>query len=224
MGRACAVGVGGYVGDCIHVKRDPRKEADNMNKLLMAFLLLFFVGSFLDYIVNGGGGFTTTQLREDVTASAEVIYCYDVSKFHKQGLVQIGDEFIEYKNKSDIDNTLFKLDRGEDDTVAEAHSKFENVYSEDAAAINKSLGFSITNIASNGGVLAFPIIAWNFVYHTLPKLILFDFSFLNFGPLIWFRYFMMLFSIGLIFMIFHFIFIALGSAGNALLSLGRGRF
>jgi len=192
-----------------------------MNKLLLAFLMVFFIGSFLDYLVEGGGGWTANNLAQAMTSTDDVIYAYDVSAFPKQGMVQIEDEYIYYKNKSDINNTFSNLDRGENDSEAEAHAKGKQVYSEDAAAINSALGFSVTNVASSGGILAFPVIAWNFIYHTLPKLVLFDFSFLNYGPLIWFRYFFMLFSIGLIFSLFYFIFTAIGSVGTNLFSLGR---
>jgi len=191
-----------------------------MNKLLVSFLLVFFVGSFLSYLAEGGAGMSATRLSANATETATTLYVYDASTMPSQGVVTIQHEIVTYKARTGT--ALLYCDRGDHDTEAAVHAKNRYVYSDDAAAINQMLGFSISNVSSAGGIIAFPLIAGNFLIHTMPKLVLFDFAFLSFGPLVWFRYFMMLFGIGLVFAFFYYMYTAVGSVGSTLFSLRRG--
>ena len=190
-----------------------------INKLLVSFLLLFFIGSFLDYLAGGGAGMSCTRLSSDLSETSETIYVMDASTLPRQGIVHIGAEIIVYKNRTDY--SLLHCARGYEDTDADAHTANTYVYSDDASAVNEMLGFDIASMASAGGIWAFPLVASNFLFHTMPKLATFDFAFLNWGPFIWFRYCMMLFGIGLIFTFFYFIFIAVGSVASCLFNLRR---
>lgn len=187
-----------------------------INKLIIAFLIAFFVGAFLTYCIEMDGGMQATKLTAALTESATAISVNSTDGFEIKGVVRIGDEWIKYKNKTDTQ--FLRCERGYNDTDADAHTRFSTVYNDGASAINDALGFNITKVSSTGGIFAFPVIAGNFITHTLPKLVLFNFSFLSDGPLVWFRYFMMLFSIGLIFTVFYFIFTAVGSVGSTLFS------
>lgn len=187
-----------------------------INKLIIAFLIAFFVGSFLTYAIEKDGAMQTAKLTTALTETATTVSVNSTEGFTIKGKIRIGDEWIKYNNKT---NTQFLLcTRGYEETDTEAHVKHSTIYNDDSSAINDALGFNITSVSSTGGIFAFPVIAGNVITHMLPKIVLFDFSFLSEGPLIWFRYFMMLFSIGLILTFFYFVFTAVGSVGSTLFS------
>ncbi len=190
-----------------------------INKLLLAFLLVFFVGALLSFIVEGRSGMASTRLTASVSESSSTIYVRSTEGWPKVGTLYIGDETIEYRGTTDT--AFLSCSRGVDGTTAEAHDQGSLVYTSESYSINKALGFNVTTAASSGGIFAFPVIAWGFITHTLPKLVTFDFAFLQGEPLVWFRYFMMLFSIGLIFAVFYVVFTAVGSVGSTLFSRFR---
>lgn len=187
-----------------------------INKLLVCFLVIFFIGSFLAYICEGTNSLAASSLTSDITATDVVIPVTSTDDFPAVGTVTIGNETISYRGKTH--SHLISCSRGIDNTTASAHLVGERVMGPDADALNRAVGFNIVNMSSSGGVFGFPVIAAKFMYYTLPRLVTFDFVFLEGDGLIWFRYFMMLFGIGLIFVVFYIIYTAVGSVGSTLFS------
>lgn len=187
-----------------------------INKLIVAFVVLFFVGAFLSFLCENRGGMHSTRLDGAITATDTIIPVESTGGFDPVGIITIGGERIYYRGTTET--AFLATARGYDDTTPVAHSVGEKIMSQDASDLNDALGFNITGVSSGAGVFAFPVIAGQFVYHTLPKLITFNFSFLQGEGFTYFRYFMMLFSIGLIFSVFYVIFTAVGSVGSTLFS------
>lgn len=187
-----------------------------INKLMVSFLVIFFIGSLLAFICEGKGGLKATQLEYNVDASSHVLYVSSTSGFDKVGVIYIEDEQIAYRGVTD--NAFLSCSRGYNGTVPATHAAGKRIYTSDASALNRAMGFDVVRISSAGGLTAFPLVAGGFVIHTLPKLITFDFSFLQGDGLIYFRYFMMLFGVAFVFAVFYLIFTAIGSVGSTLFS------
>ncbi|MEO0250142.1 MAG: hypothetical protein ABIN58_11585, partial [candidate division WOR-3 bacterium] len=195
---------------------DGEERPNMINKLIVAFMVIFFIGAILSFFCDGRGGLQSTRLASDVTASDTIIIVDSTAGFDPVGTIVIDGEKIHYRGKTPV--AFLACQRGYDETTATNHSVNKKVMTEDSSAINSAVGFNITGVSSGAGIFAFPVIAAQFIYHTLPKLITFDFSFLEGDGFVYFRWFMMLFSVGFVFAIFYIIFTAVGSVGSTLFS------
>ena len=167
-----------------------------VNKLIVSFTLAFFLASIISYIAEGGGGAYVTYLESAIGATDTTITVGSTDGFTATGTMQIDDEWIKY---DDTNGTNFlECNRGENDTDAVAHAKNSKVYTPDAVVLNDAMGFNVSKISTDAGIIALPIIMGKFVVSTVPRLIMWDFSFLKEGPMQWFRAILFCFSAGFV--------------------------
>ena len=167
-----------------------------INKLFVAFMVLFGLASILAGIMEGGGGITTTRLTANLTDVATTIDVASTAGFLSSDYINIGNEKIRYTGKT---NTTFTgATRGWDGTDATTHSTSDKVYSDEAQVINSALGFNVASTGSTVGALSIPTIITNVFFHTAPKLIIWDFNFLKEGQMVYARYLLLMISTGFI--------------------------
>lgn len=168
-----------------------------------------FIGSLLSGVMEGGGGLAASQLTADHTAIVTELDVANTEGFLKSSYVHIGNEKIRYRNKDD--NTFLNCTRAWDDTVADSYTTGTRVYSPDAEIINAALGFNIASTGATVGVVNIPMIIGNFFTVTLPRLILWDYSWLKTSQwLQLLRYMFMGISVGFLMYLAYHIAMALG--------------
>ncbi len=173
-----------------------------MNKLVVSFVLLFFLAVILDSIMEGGGGAMATRLTSSHTAAVTTLNISSTTGFLKSDYVQIGDELIRYTDKTDT--TFTGCTRAWNGSTAVAHGSGEKVYSPDATVLNAALGFNIASTGASAGEINVTTAAQGFFFTTLPKLIMWDLSFLRLSEwLQYLRWILTAISLGFIIFVVH---------------------
>jgi len=166
-----------------------------MNKLLVAFALLFFFFTLIDSVVMGSGGVAVTQLRNAITATDTTMTVTSTRGYLSADFIRMGNEKVSYNGK---DATHFyNLSRGQDGTIAVIHTANEKIYSPDADVLNAALGYGLINTAGSGATFSFFQNLGLFFTVTIPKLITWNFSFLDTDYGIYIRYILIAVSLGL---------------------------
>jgi len=161
----------------------------------MFFAFCFVGSSILSGILAGGGGMAVTGLDGDLTLDAVSITVDSTDMFLANDYVTIGDEDILYTGK---DATHFTgCTRGCNSTDAVPHDDDSNLYTTDASTLNSALGFNVASTAATYGAFSIIILPLNFFRYTLPRLIAWNFAFLQ-GDLAWVAYFFFAVSIGFV--------------------------
>lgn len=167
-----------------------------MNKLIVFFMLLFLLGTVLSGIMEGGGGIATTSLVANHSETVTTLTVFNTEGFLKSSYVEMGNERVAYTNKTAT--TFTGCTRGYDDTEATTHDAGDRVYSPDAGVLNSALGFNVASTGSTLGVIAVPMVTLRFVTTTLPRLILWNYSFLQEGWLQYLRIVLQFISVGFV--------------------------
>ena len=155
----------------------------------------FFIGSLLSGVMEGGGGICTTQLTVNHTDVVTTLTVASTEGFLKKGYVVVQDEKVQYTNKTAT--TFTGCVRGWDNTEASAHDNGTKVYSPEASVINYALGFDVAATGSTVGALYIPTVLYNFFFVTLPRMVLWDYSWLKAAEWLQIlRYVFMVVSIG----------------------------
>lgn len=161
------------------------------SKLIATFLLLFFVGSLLSEVMEGGGGSKATMLTASVSDVSTTLNVQNTSGYLESDYVQIGNERIRY---TDTTATTFTgCTRGWDDTTAVAHGVGSKVYSS-GATWSSALGFNVATTGSTAGSINMLTVGVNFMFVTMPKLLTWDFAWLKVGWTVYIRWVFMLIS------------------------------
>lgn len=164
-----------------------------MNKLIVGFLCLAALFSFIDAVAEGGGGNVATQLDGQQTAAAVTMQVDSTTYFLDTGVLFVDNEKEEYTSK---DATHFYgLTRSFEGTTAALHTDNTIVYNESMGVMNAAMGFNIGQVTSMSGVFSVVTIPFNLLTKTLPRIATWDYGFLS-GDLIYIRYFLMLVTIG----------------------------
>lgn len=180
-----------------------------MNKLIVAFAMWFFIGAILSGIMEGGGGINATTLTTNHTAIVTTLAVANTDGFLKKGYVVVESEKIRYTDKTAT--TFTGCARGWDNTTADAHSSGTKVYSPEASVINYALGFDVAATGATAGAMYIPNVLYNFFFTTLPRMVLWDYSWLKSSSwLQLLRYTFMVISIGFLVYIAYTIASALG--------------
>ena len=174
-----------------------------MIKMTMAFLAAAMILSIFSAFMDGGGGVNATTITSAVTNTDTHIDVTSTTGFLASGIAWVQSEKIAYTT---VNTTAFlNVTRGYESTTAKSHplttsnGQAVHVYSETAGIVNKAIGFDIGTMANTGGWTAIPMILKDFFVYTLPKLISWNYSFLQEGTLlILLRYVLMAISIGLL--------------------------
>lgn len=165
-----------------------------MNKLIAAFMVLFVMLSFISMVIEfGSGGIAATSLTASVDEDDATLSVTTTDGFLAADFLFMGDESAAYTG---VTPTSFTgVSRGVRGTTATAHSSGARVYSPEASALNSGLGFSVASTqAASGGFNAFQI-AQQFFFTTMPRAIMWDYSFFE-GPLVYARYVLAAVTIG----------------------------
>lgn len=169
----------------------------------------FLIGSILSGVMEGGGGIAVTRLTADHTDVIPTLTVASTEGFLKSSYVVVENEKIKYTGVTGI--TFTGCTRGYDNTTASAHDKGARVYSSEASVINYALGFDIASTGTTVGAMSIPVILWNFFTVTLPRMIMWDYSWLKVnGWLQMLRYVFLVISIGFLVYIAYQIAMALG--------------
>lgn len=167
-----------------------------MSKLLTGLVVLWIVFTFIQGVMDGDGGFNSTKLNGDLSASATTITVDDTTGFTTTAgnrVIFIGDEEITYNG---ITPTTFTgATRGTNGTEAIAHNDNSQVYSRDSGTLNRGLNFNLGSTGSTTGNFAVVTTTLGFFAKSLPNLLLWNFSFFS-GPLVMARLLLFAISIG----------------------------
>lgn len=159
-----------------------------MFRLFLTLTLVTIVFTILNaMMLDGTAGIATARLSSDITSGKDTITVDKLEGFPKYGLIKIGNEYIEYGD-TELDsfagldtgrgNFLYCV-RAKKGTDPSAHKMGDTVYSAGAAAINDSVGFDIISVSTNFGILDIVKLPINFATHTLPKMLTWNYAFLN---------------------------------------------
>ena len=167
-----------------------------MNKLIVAFVVLAFLSSLINVVVEGESDVLATELTASISATSTTIPVMDSSDFPSNGYITIGSEDIRYCDEDGTSFTVCDDGRGYYPSETGAHGRGSTVYGQGLNPINQALGFNIVEISTNAGLMAMPTIVLHFLTDSLPRLITFDYSFLHFGPLEYLLFFCMSIAVG----------------------------
>jgi len=178
-----------------------------MNKLIIAFCVLAFFFALIEGVVTGDTSYATTRLTNDIAASSSnfTISVDSTEGFRDTGYIEVDNEVLSYGGKTDYEFT--NCYHAAKSTTAAYHYTGTMVYSESTGSINAALGFVVIGTESNINVMSF---GYNFITKTIPKLISFDYVFLDSGPLQYLRGFLLCISVGFIFMVTYMVLSAFG--------------
>ncbi len=146
-----------------------------MHKLIFAFLFFYIANVIGGGIMEGSGGLATTTLTVNLTAAGTTITVRNTGSFLKSDRIIIGDEEMRYVNKTATSFTVAATGRGYNGTMAVVHNAGAKVYSPATSVINGMLGFNVAATDTTVASINMPILLWNFVTKSLPKLLSWDF-------------------------------------------------
>jgi hypothetical protein len=172
-----------------------------MSKLIPAILGLFVFCSILGSVLSGSGGMVATVLTTPMTDTDDHAHVVGTDGFQTTGYITIQEERLIYGGVTTT--TFTTLLRAQEGTVAASHPLVSGglrvkVYTEDAGAVNKALGFDIGAIAATNGIFGIPKIAFQFFSTTIPHIIGWDcLSFLT-GQLVYIRWIIIIITVGFV--------------------------
>jgi hypothetical protein len=146
-----------------------------MHKLVFAFLLFYIANVIGGGIMEGAGGLASTTLTVTLTSGGGTLTVRNTDAFLKSDRVFIGDEEIRYVTKTATTFTVSATGRGYNGTKAVTHNAGAKVYSPSTSVINGMLGFNVAATDTTVASINLPILLWNFVSKSLPKLLSWDF-------------------------------------------------
>ncbi len=169
-----------------------------MNKLIAGFMVLFMLLSLLSSIMDGSGGaMASTTLTQVCLENDDHIHVDSTIGFMATGgVIMIGKEKITFTALVG-DNQFTGLARGIEGTKAGAYDIETAVYNEDLGVVNAALGFSTVKANVPGGWATVVLMSWDFFAITIPRVILWDYAFLQ-GDLLIARYILMAMSLGFV--------------------------
>ncbi len=151
-----------------------------MNKLVAGYMSLFVLMVILSSIMEGGGGFATTEIRTAVDNDDVIIPVDSTQGFLTADYIVIGDEEIAYTGVTVAPAASFTgCTRGWEGSEAVAHELDENVYSPDSGVLNTALGFNIASTGATAGIFTVVTLTFSFISKALPNIILWNFSFFS---------------------------------------------
>ena len=152
-------------------------------KTLVFFVFAFTILTFLSGVMDRREVFLATTLTADISPTDLTIPVASTEGWNSHGLLWIGGEHIRYSSKTDTAFIVASGDRGFDygtlDTEPKAHSAGAIVKAPEADILNTLMGYDVKVISTNAGDLAgLGLLVWNFV-RSVPRLIMWDYAFLQ---------------------------------------------
>lgn len=167
------------------------------------------IGAILDGVMQGAGGVLSTHLTINHNAAVTTLNVATTEGWLKSDYVIIGTESVKYTNKTDT--TFTNCERGYDSTDAVAHDAGEKVYTQESSVVNYALGFNVASTGASVGAVDIALVGWRFVTVTIPRIVMWDYSFLKINP--WTQYirlFLQIISVGFVIYMCYTIASALG--------------
>jgi hypothetical protein len=175
-----------------------------MNKLLAGFSFAFIALTIISFMVEGQGGLAATRLTTDLSKTATTAIVASTNGFLAADLIRISDEYILYTGKTST--TFTGLIRGDNNTTAGGYTSGTRVYNRSTSVVNQMLGFNVSEAMSTVGPVDTVKLLKNFFFESLPKIIMWNYSFLEGElytiPLAYFKYMLYPLSIGFIITMF----------------------
>jgi hypothetical protein len=165
-----------------------------MNKLIVSFALVFVIFTLIDAFMNGQGGINQTRLTAAMTENQTSATVRSTDGFLAADYIYVEGEKMAYNGKTDT--TFTNVVRGVEG-IQKAHAVGVPTYSSEAEVLNAMLGYNLISTTTTAGPVAFATTAWNFFTVSIPRLVTWDFSFLQDGYAIYLRYVLMAISMGL---------------------------
>lgn len=166
-----------------------------MNKMIAFFTVMFVGSTLISSWMMGGGGVAVTQTNGVVAEGAVEITVDSTVGFLDSGVAFIGEEKIAHTGKTAT--KLTGVTRGYEGTEDTAHADNVQVYSEDAGVINYALGYNIATVGATSGALSVVVMPWKFLTITVPRIVMWNYSFLQ-GDMGIIGYFLFAISIGFV--------------------------
>lgn len=185
-----------------------------MNKLVVAFMLAFFLGTLLSAIADGGSSTAATRLTQDVAIGDTDLHVRSTQGFAEVKYLIIDDEEIAYNGYTS--NQFVNCERAYNDTDAVTHTSGAIVYTPEVGIINAALGFTVVDTGATAGTINMMLFPYKFVTKTIPKLVSWDFNYLKEGDGQYIRYFLWCISAGFVFSMVYFVLSALGGVAQAI--------
>ncbi len=148
-----------------------------MSKLIMSVMVGLVILSVLSAFMDGGG-YATTVLTRDM--AIDDVHCDVISTtgfLATPDIIWIEDEKILYTTTNAT--AFLGLTRGYEETDNATHVYQHKVFTESTNALNTALGFNAGAIAATQGMAALVIIPLRFFTVTLPKIVFWNYSFLQ---------------------------------------------
>jgi len=144
-----------------------------MNKLLVAFLLLFVLGTTLMDIYTQQNKMSGTYTTSYVGITDDTINVASTGGFSSTGLLELDNEYMTYSN---LTTTQFRgVLRGQKGSVATAHLGNTGVYTEKSGSLNSGLRFYDLRVSESGGVLSIIMFPIKFFTSTIWSAVVFDY-------------------------------------------------
>ena len=150
-------------------------------KTLVFFVLAFTILTFLSGVMDRKEVFLATTLTADITPTDLTIPVASTEGWNSHGLLWIGREHIRYSSKTDTSFIVASrgFSYGTLATEAKAHSAGAIVKAPEADILNTLMGFDVKVISTNAGdLVGLGLLVWNFV-RSIPRLIMWDYAFLQ---------------------------------------------
>ncbi|MBU1067419.1 hypothetical protein KKE60_06500 [Patescibacteria group bacterium] len=157
--------------------------------------LLFLACTMLSSFMEGAGGLVSTRVRGGVNSTATIIPADNITGFLSSDVIVIGDEEIAYGDVETTPMQFIDCERGYNGTEANTHIDGTKIYSSELSPINSALGFNVASTATTAGAFALVMIPYKFFTKSVPKMIMFDYSFFT-GQLAYLQIFFQALGVG----------------------------
>jgi len=171
-----------------------------MNKTVAFFVFVFLCGSLLSVLSEGKEGVATTTLSANITSTATTIPVVGVLNrkgngllFLEQDKLIIDDEVIEYStgnvysglsgracpDTSITTACFYNVTRGENKTDPIDHTSGTIVFNEITGVVEVMTNFNLAEELSGAGIIKAPVIVPLAMATALPKMLVWDYSYLQ---------------------------------------------
>jgi len=161
-----------------------------MGKLFTFFLVIFSIGTVLSATMEQEVAFAATSLTSDISDSATTVSVASTADFLDSGYIWIGDERLQYTGKTDTSFTGVTrgiADENNEGGTASGHNEGDKVFNEKANIINTMLGYNRMATRTEIGIMEYPMFSWKILTVVIPKMIMWDYSFLE-GDMVLLKY------------------------------------
>ncbi len=156
---------------------------------------MFTVGTILSFASEGSFALVTTVVAADIDEEDTTIPAGTVTGFIDNHFIIIGNEIIGYTGRTTTCPAPFTaspacftdVTRGDQETTAVPHLLNTRLYNQTTGLINQMVGFNVVEQITTVGVFRTLFSLGGSLTNALPKMLLWDFSYLE-GDFVIFKY------------------------------------